>query len=210
MNIYLKIEMKPLLEILRERTHIPAIGNHIPGRKNTFLPVIGHFIFLLFGWRAENNLPNIPKFIIILGPHMSNWDFVFGIATAFALRLKVSFMGKHTLFRKPFGGIMRWVGGIPIDRHSSYRMVDMMIDQFNSEDQFILAITPEGTRKHVDRWRTGFYHIASGADVPILMAGLDYKHRTVRFGPLIHPSGDIDGDMRQMQAVFNNLRGKNG
>jgi len=200
--------MNALWEILRKRANIPAIGDNIPARKTPILPAIGHFVFLLFRWRLENALPNIPKFVIIIGPHTSNWDFIFGIAAVFVLKAKISFMGKHTLFKQPFGSIMRWIGGIPIDRDSSYGMVNTMIDHFKGTDKFILALAPEGTRKKVDQWKSGFYHIATGAGVPILLAGFDYEHKAIRLGPLIYPSGDVDGDMLKMQLVFERIRGK--
>ncbi len=146
--------------------------------------------------------------MIIIGPHTSNWDFVFGIAAIFILDAKISWMGKQPLFRKPFGGIVRWLGGIPIDRSSSHGVVDTMINQYKSMDKFILAIAPEGTRKKVEKWKSGFYRIATGADVPILMACFDYKNKIISFGPLIYPSGNLNADIEDMQLFFEKIRGK--
>ena len=190
------------------KTSVTIVGENVPKRKNYFLPWIGKFIFAIFGWGLKNEFPNIPKFVIIFGPHTSNWDFVFGIAAIFILGAKISWMGKQPFFRKPFGGILRWLGGIPIDRSSSHGVVDTMINQYKSRDEFILAIAPEGTRKKVERWKTGFYRIATGADVPILMACFDYKNKIISFGPLIYPSGNLNADIEDMQLLFENIREK--
>ena len=196
------------MKTINGKTSVPIIGKNVPKRTTPFLPGIGKFVYAIFEWGFKNEFPNIPKFVIAFGPHTSNWDFVFGVAGIFILGAKISWMGKHTLFRKPFGGIVRWVGGIPIDRSSSHGMVDTMINQYKNIDKLILAIAPEGTRKKVARWKSGFYHIATGADVPILMACFDYKNKVISFGPLIYPAGDFDADMEKMQSVFEKIRGK--
>ncbi len=191
-----------------DKTSALIVGENVPKKKTYFLPWIGKFIFAIFGWSFKNEFPNIPKFVIIFGPHTSNWDFVFGIAAIFILDAKISWMGKQPFFRKPFGGILRWLGGIPIDRSSSHGVVDTMINQYKSMDEFILAIAPEGTRKKVEKWKSGFYRIATGADVPILMACFDYKNKIISFGPLIYPSGNLNADIEDMQLFFENIRGK--
>lgn len=200
--------MKSFFKAIHQRADMPVIGENIPTRALPFLPSIGKYIFALCGWRLKNKLPNIPKFVIIIGPHTSNWDFVFGIAAVLGLDAKISFMGKHTLFKCPFGRVMRWLGGIPIDRRSSYGMVNTMIDHFRRKDNFILAIAPEGTRRKVDQWKTGFYHIAAGAGVPILPAGFDYRQKMIHLGPLMYPSGNIDRDISKMRSVFEKISGK--
>ncbi len=190
------------------KTSVPVVGEHVPQKKMYLLPWIGKFIFAIFGWGFKNEFPNISKFVVIIGPHTSNWDFVFGISAIFMLGAEISWMGKQPIFRKPFGGILRWLGGIPIDRSSSHGMVDMMINHYKSMDKFVLAIAPEGTRKKVGKWKSGFYRIATGADVPILMASFDYKNKVINFGPLIYPSGDLNADIEKMQVIFRKIRGK--
>ena len=190
------------------KTISPIVGEKVPKRKSYLLRWIGRFIFAIFGWGFKNEFPNIPKIVVIFGPHTSNWDFVFGIAAIFILGIKISWMGKQPFFRKPVGGILRWLGGIPIDRSSSHGMVDTMINQYKSMDKFILAIAPEGTRKKVEKWKSGFYRIATGADVPILMACFDYKNKSINFAPLIYPSGNLNADIEDMQLFFENIRGK--
>lgn len=171
--------------------------------------MVGKLVFTVTGWRFENELPNIPRCVIIFGPHTSNWDFLFGMAAIFALRLKAEWMGKHTIFRKPFGGIVQWIGGIPIDRRASKGMIERMVEEFKTRDKCFLVISPEGTRRTVRRWKSGFYYIAFGADVPILMACFDYPDKTITFGPLMTPTGDYVADVEKLQSIMAGKRGKN-
>jgi 1-acyl-sn-glycerol-3-phosphate acyltransferase len=119
-------------------------------------------------------MPDCGKLVIIAAPHTSNWDFVFGMTGAFALGLELHWMGKHTLFKPPLGGVMRWLGGLAIDRRAAHGVVEQVADEFARRGQLLLVVTPEGTRSKVERWKTGFWHIARAAGVPILLGGLDY------------------------------------
>ena len=172
------------------------------------MPAICGLTLSLAGWRFVSELPNTPKGVAIFGPHTSNWDFLIGMAVVFALELRVAWMGKHTLFRKPFGRIARWLGGIPIDRRASQGMIPRMVAEFGKRDRFLLVIAPEGTRKKVPRWKTGFYYIALEAQVPIFVVGLDYPGKIISFGPLIRPTGDYDRDVKSMQLIVSRNRGK--
>ena len=156
----------------------------------------------MIGWRWEGKLPDEPKYVIIVAPHTSNWDFPIGLAIAFATRFKGYWFGKDKLFRRPFGWFVRWLGGIPIDRSKSSDVVAQVIRVFTERERMALVLTPEGTRRKVAGWKTGFYHIARGANVPIVMAFLDYLHKTGGFGPLLKPSGDIRADMEVIRAFY--------
>jgi 1-acyl-sn-glycerol-3-phosphate acyltransferase len=160
------------------------------------------------GWRVEGSIPNLPKMVLIAAPHTSNWDFVVGISAKVALGLRVMFLGKHSLFRFPLGPLMRAWGGIPIDRDTSNDVVSAMVDEFGRRDQLVLALAPEGTRKRVERWRTGFYHIAHGARVPIVPIALNFGERAIQIGAPFQPTGDIDRDVRQLQEGFSRVRGR--
>jgi len=160
------------------------------------------------GWRVEGDLPNLPKFVVAVAPHTSNWDFVVGIAVMFALDLRIGFLGKHTLFRWPFGALMRWMGGIPVDRASPHGVVGDSVAAFSRMDRRILAIAPEGTRRQVKQFKSGFLQIARGAQVPVLLASLDYEARAVRFGPTFSPGEDVEADRRRTEAFFAPVRGK--
>ena len=187
---------------------IPRVGEAIPRRRNALARALGRFVLRLLGWRIEGEIPDIPKLVIAVAPHTSNWDFVVGTATMFALDLDLSFIGKHTLFRGPFAPMLRWMGGIPVDRSSPHGVVAECVRAFERVDRRILAIAPQGTRKGAGRFRTGFLHIARGAGVPVLLAALDYASRTVRLGPLVEPTADVQADCRRIEAHFAGVRGK--
>jgi 1-acyl-sn-glycerol-3-phosphate acyltransferase len=168
----------------------------------------GRVLLRLLGWRVEGEVPNLPKFVIALAPHTSNWDFVVGMATMFALDLNLAFLGKHTLFRGPFAPLLRWMGGIPVDRSSPHGVVPESVRAFTAADRRVLAIAPQGTRHGDGRFRSGFLHIARGAGVPILLAAMDYRERCVHLGPVIEPGADCGADLATVEARFAGVRGK--
>ena len=162
----------------------------------------------LFGWRAEGSLADHPKCVIVVAPHTSNWDFPVLVLIAIALRLKVTWMGKHTLFRPPFGWIMLRLGGLPINRSARHNMVDQAVESFRMHDRLLLAIPPEGTRKRAPYWRSGFYYIALGAQVPIALGFADYRRKVGGIGGVIMPSGDVDADMALIREFYSGIVGK--
>jgi 1-acyl-sn-glycerol-3-phosphate acyltransferase len=189
-------------------TAIPALGDALPQRGNRAARAFGRAMLGVLGWRIEGEIPNVRKLVIAVAPHTSNWDFVVGIAAMFALDLRLTFLGKHTLFRGPFDAILRWMGGIPVDRASAHGVVAGSVHAFAAADRLVLALAPEGTRKGAGRFRTGFLHIAHGASVPILLAALDYGERRLRLGPLLHATGDFDTDLARIEAHFAGVPGK--
>lgn len=154
------------------------------------------------GWSEERMIPVERKFVLIAAPHTSNWDFLFFLGLAAKLDLPLSFMGKKSLFRWPFAGFMKDLGGIPVDRAKSVNMVDQMIAEFNARDTFMLTIAPEGTRGKVREWKTGFYHIAVGAGVPLVCGLMDYKKKRGGLGPAIWPTGDYEKDMAKVSEYY--------
>ena len=163
----------------------------------------------LIGWRVDGSLPDIPKFVLIGAPHTSNWDFVLFLGLVFSLRANVRFMGKAELFRWPIGSFFRYCGGIPVDRSKSTGLVDQMVAVCNNSKNFILTITPEGTRHHVTEWKRGFYHIAKGAGIPIVLGVVDGKNKTVRIGQVFHPTGDMEADLKTIKDFFTGVVGIN-
>lgn len=161
----------------------------------------------LSGWRIEGGFPDTVRCVTIVAPHTSNWDFSLGMAVAFAMDLRASWLGKHSLFRAPFKGILRWLGGIPVDRRASHGVVEACVKSFEAAPALMLALAPEGTRKGVSQWKSGFYRIASAAKVPILPVGFDFKTHAVRLLPLFHPSGDLEQDLPRIQALFSDIHG---
>lgn len=162
----------------------------------------------LTGWRFDGAMPNQPKFVVVVAPHTSNWDFFLGVAALFALGFRVSFLGKHTLFAGPLRVPMRWLGGIPVDRSVSRDRVSETIAAFNANEKLILAVAPEGTRKRVTEWKTGFYHVAHGAAVPIVPVAFDYGTKTVRIGNPIVTTGNMSEDMARIRGFYRNVIGK--
>ncbi|MGC8099601.1 lysophospholipid acyltransferase family protein [Metapseudomonas otitidis] len=175
-------------------------GNYLP--RNALAEALGHAVFRLMGWRIEGQLPPLDKFVVIGAHHTSNWDFVLFIAAKFILRLNARWFGKHSIFRWPFGALMRYWGGIPIRRHLKLNTVEQAIEIFAEHRQFILVLSPEGTRRKVERWKSGFYHIACGAGVPIVPAALDFQHRRIVIGAPFQPTGNEEADLRQLLAFY--------
>ena len=189
-------------------TALPTLGEALPRRGNAALAAFGRMVLRLLGWRIAGEIPDMPKLVIAVAPHTSNWDFVIGVAAMFALDLRLSFLGKHTIFRGPFDRWLRWMGGIPVDRSSAHGVVEECVRAFAASERRVLALAPQGTRKGSGQFRTGFLHIARGAGVPVLLAALDYEARCVRLGPLVHPGPDVDADLARIEAHFAPIRGK--
>lgn len=156
----------------------------------------------------EGAPPDPRRFVIIAAPYTSNWDFLYFIGGTRKLGLPARFMGKSQLFRWPFAKLMRDMGGIPVERLASHNYVQQMIDEFGRRAEFILTIAPEGTRGKVRQWRTGFYHIARGAGVPMVCGLMDYSRKVVGLGPAIWPSGNYEADMREVWAYYENCTPK--
>jgi len=179
----------------------------IPLLRN-LLQVLSIAVLRIFGWQKSGQLPNSPKFVLVAAPHTSNWDFPIGLAIVFTFKMKISWLGKDTLFRWPFGGFFKWLGGIPISRSKSGGVVAQTIRTFEEKAKLVIMIAPEGTRKKVKYWKTGFYRIAHGANVPITMGFLDYVRKVGGLGPTFMPTGDIESDMEKMRAFYTNVAGK--
>ncbi|MGH7667886.1 MAG: lysophospholipid acyltransferase family protein [Gemmatimonadaceae bacterium] len=189
---------------------VPVLGNALPRSGGRVSRALGRWALAGLGWRVEGTLPDISKAVLIVAPHTTNWDFVVGIATKFALGLRASWLGKHTLFRSPFGEMMRWLGGIPVDRSRSHDAVAQSVQRFADAKRMVLAVTPEGTRKAVPRWKTGFYHIARAAGVPIIPVAFDWSHRALVIGAALSPGDDMTTDLQTLGRFFEAARGRRG
>lgn len=173
---------------------------------------LGRSLLRLAGWSVEERLPPHRRYVCIGAPHTSNWDLAVGLAAMLALGFPPRWVGKHTLFRGPMGPLMRALGGVPVDRRMSQDFVQQVVDRFRRaeerDEHFVLVIAPEGTRSHTERWKTGFYHIARQAGVPIALGYADYGERRVGVGGWIEPSGDVEADMEEIRAFYDARRGK--
>jgi|FLOH01.1.fsa_nt_gi 1-acyl-sn-glycerol-3-phosphate acyltransferase len=168
---------------------------------------LGRLWLRITGWELKADQPPHGNFLLICAPHTSNWDFGYLLAFMFIRRIEVSWMGKHTLFKKPFGTFMKWLGGIPVDRRKTHGVVDQIADHFQSRENLIIAIAPEGTRRKTDHWKSGFYHIALRAKVPLLLGYLDYVNKIVGTGPIFTPTGNIKYDMDVIRDFYKDFRG---
>ena len=168
-------------------------------------------IYGLIGWRVVDHRPrDLGSSIYVVAPHTSNWDFIVGVFARSIARLgHVKFLAKSSLFERPFGWIFRVLGGYPVDRNKNNNLVDQVVGFFRTEPGFSIAITPEGTRKKVERWRTGFYHIAHKAGVPLILTAIDYRDRQVVFREPFTTTGDMEKDIARMMEWFAQYQGRN-
>ncbi len=171
---------------------------------------IYYFFFVIVGrWTIKGDVPrDITKYIIAVAPHTSNWDFLIGLAVRSIKRFKSNFLGKKELFTSPFGWLFTRLGGYPVDRSQHTHLVDQVVQLIQANDHFVVAIAPEGTRKNVTKWKTGFYHMAYKGGIPIVFASFDYPSKTVEFSPPFYPSGDFSKDAIEITRFFDGKRGK--
>jgi 1-acyl-sn-glycerol-3-phosphate acyltransferase len=161
-----------------------------------------------FGWKIEGSVPPSIRAVAIAYPHTSNWDLPFMLAIAYRLGIRPSWLGKRQIFRRPFGGLMRWLGGIPVDRSARTNMVAQVVERFGEIDRLFLVVPPSATRHKAAHWKSGFYHIARGAGVPILCTFLDYSRKVGGIGPAVIPSGDLRADMDLIRAFYAGIQGR--
>ncbi len=166
------------------------------------------FFLKMSGWRTEGKLPSFPKFVLVAAPHTSNWDLPYALFVIFVLRAKIYWLGKDAVFRMPFKRFFTWIGGLPVDRTQSSDTVSQLIKMFHENERLILAIAPAGTRKKVEKWKTGFYHAAMGANVPMVLGFLDYRRRVGGIGPVIWPTGDFESDMKTIRTFYDGITAK--
>jgi 1-acyl-sn-glycerol-3-phosphate acyltransferase len=193
-------------------TTLPQLGQAVPRRGNRLSRGFWTLVMRLLGWRVVGQMPDLPRFVFVGAPHTSNQDFFMTALTMASLGIDVHFVMKHTPFVGPVGWFLRWFGGIPLDRDRTRDFVAQMVDEFNGRERFMLAIMPEGTRgkgQEAKGWRSGFYYIAQGASVPLVMVIFDYANKRMRVGPLFWPGESYEADLAAIQAFFAGIEGKN-
>jgi 1-acyl-sn-glycerol-3-phosphate acyltransferase len=173
------------------------------------LAVLGTVLLRLAGWRLEGALPAwASRAVVIAAPHTTNWDLPYMLAVSWVLGVRPRWLGKRELFRAPFGGLMRWLGGIPVDRSRRANLVEQAAARLREADRLFLVVPPSGTRSRAPHWKSGFYHIARAARVPIVCAFLDYERKVGGIGPVFVPSGDLGADMDRLRVFYRDVRGK--
>ena len=186
------------------------IPPQLPRRGNCVTRFLGRLVLFLLGWRVDaTKLTNVPKIVLLGGPHTSNWEFIMTLLITFSTSLDIHFMGKHTMFKFPFGPLVRFLGGIAVDRREHHDVVAATIHEFNTRSKFCIGIMPEGTRDKVDNWKTGFWYIAKGANCPICPVLYDWGRKVLEFGDVYYPTDDIDEDMWHLQYAYKDAVGRN-
>jgi 1-acyl-sn-glycerol-3-phosphate acyltransferase len=189
--------------------NMPHIPDCIPTRKYGVLHSMAKKILAWCGWTIKGELPTQPKLIVAVAPHTSNWDFFIGIAVMFSLQLKVSFLGKASIFRWPVKSILTAIGGIAVDRNNSHGVVGQIVQEVERNDKFILGLAPEGTRSKTTEWKTGFLHIAKQANIPIVPVSFDFVKKEIFFHPAVYISGDIKQELTEFKQIFTDVCAKN-
>jgi len=178
------------------------IPSQLPRRGNALSRFLGRMLLAAFGWKVAGPPPEVAKAVIIGGPHTSNWDGVFTLAAMVSLSLDARVMIKGSAFVGPMGWLLRAMGAMPIDRHSPKDLVQQSIDQFLLNEQMAIIVAPEGTRGGASQWKTGFWRIAKGAGVPIIIATADYRRKEIAFPGMVIPSDDMNADMVEILACY--------
>lgn len=188
---------------------LPVIPANLPRRYSSLGQKVGLWLLkLLGGWRIKGELPAYTKMVIAVAPHTSNQDFFIGIAAALALDLRIRFLGKHSIFVWPVKRLLLSLGGIPVDRSHPHGVVGQVVAEFAKSDSLLLGLSPEGSRKKVEQWRSGFWFIAKQADVPICLIGLDYSQKQLVFGPCFTAGENFADDLQQMRTFFQQMTAK--
>ena len=209
------MNMNPLPPFMREGGQRPDGGN-LPARLPPTMPQYPDRVWRhafrawvrISGWRLEGELPDVAKLVLIVAPHSSWWDGIHGLKFKLALGADISFMAKRELFHWPLGGPLRRMGGIPIARGAAADVVGQMVERFRASERLWVGIEPEGTRKAVIKWKSGFWHIARQAGVPILPGYFDYPRKVIGLGPLFQPTADKDADIAALRAFYKPFKGK--
>ena len=170
---------------------------------------LARWVLRTAGWRLAGEIPDLSRAVLIAAPHSSWWDGVWGLLMKVAIGADVSFMAKRELFIGPLGWLLRKLGGIPIERSATHGLVEQMTDRLRGQPKLWVGIAPEGTRKRVERWKTGFWHIAHAAGVPIVPVYFHYPERTIGFGPVLQPGDDMKADLAALRAFYAPYRGRN-
>ena len=171
---------------------------------------LAKMLWKLWGWKLKGSWPEaVKKAIVIVIPHTSNWDFPVGLLARRIMKKDIKFVGKSSLFKWPFGRIFKALGGYPVDRSKSNNFVDSIVEIFDSKEEFLVCIAPEGTRAKPERLKTGFWFIAKGGDIPIIPVSFDWPSKTVEIGRPIFPSDSLEADLQLLKEHYSGILGKN-
>ena len=191
------------------KTSQDQVPEHLRGRRGGFLQWLGKVVLSSIGWQVIGNIPNEERLLIIAAPHTSNWDFILGISALFALNVNIKWLGKNSLFIPGIAWFFKWLGGIPVNRENPNLLIDYVVKTVEKEKGLIIGISPEGSRKKVDRWKSGFLRIAKQTDAKILFLSIDAPSKKLKIGEIFEPSGDSEKDIKFVMNYFKQYKGIN-
>ncbi len=185
--------------------YVPELRELTPKTNSSIKKAIGRFLLWSYRWRIEGEVHNAKKFLVILAPHTSYWDFLSNMGTMLALGVHNRWFIADAFWWWPLQIFWNWLGGVPVERNAKHNLVTFTIGKFVDYDELIMAMYPEGATRKTEKWKTGFWHIAKGAGIPIQMLAVDYKKRASIFGPVFIPSDDMEADMKKIQTYFKDV-----
>ena len=187
------------------KTFIP---DHLRANRPRILRFIGKAAMKITGWKTVGHFPKDERVVLVVGPHTSNWDFVVAMSAVLSWDINIHWVGKHSIFKKGFRRVLRKMGGIPVNRANPDALKEEIVDITNKYKGFIIGLAPEGTRKKVERLKTGFLRIANDTNSKIMLAGIDFSNKTIELGEFFSPSGDVEQDLNNIKHYFSNFSGK--
>ena len=185
------------------------IPERLRGNRSQILRKIGRFGINISGWTVKGQVPDEERIVIIAAPHTSNWDFILAMLAIFGLNIKLRWLGKHSIFKPGFKNFFKWLGGIPVYRDNPSTLIENVVDIVKKEKSIVIAMTPEGTRKKVKRWKTGFLRIAKQTQSKILLISIDAPTKSIEIGKIFNPTGDSEEDLVFIQKYYSSFRGIN-
>ena len=185
------------------------IPERLRGNRSQILRKIGRFGINISGWTVKGQVPDEERIVIIAAPHTSNWDFILAMLAIFGLNIKLRWLGKHSIFKPGFKKFFEWLGGIPVYRDNPSTLIENVVDIVKKEKSIVIAMTPEGTRKKVKRWKTGFLRIAKQTQSKILLISIDAPTKSIEIGKIFNPTGDSEEDLVFIQKYYSSFRGIN-
>jgi len=185
------------------------VPQHLRGRWGAFFQWLGSSTLSVLGWQISGNIPNEERILIIAAPHTSNWDFLIAVATLFALNINMKWLGKKSLFIPGIAWFFKWLGGIPVDRKNPASLINHVVELVHKEKGLVIGVAPEGSRKKIDRWKSGFLRIAKQTKSKIVFISIDSPSKTLTIGEIFEPSGDNDKDINFIMNYFKNFKGIN-
>ena len=188
------------------KNSFPEVPPHHRGKRSALTRALARWFLRVNGWRVSGSVPEHPRFIVVAGPHTSNWDFVYGLSAAVAMNLDIHWLGKNTLFKPPMGRLMHWLGGIPVDRSNPAGVAEQVAARIREAGDMALIITPEGTRSKVKKWKTGFLRIAQMSDSVLVVTCIDFGERVINVGEVFEAGEDACADIAYIQERFSQVR----